>query len=368
MTLVVQALVVAAQLVVGAPEVSAPATPLKPVEVVVFSDFQCPFCAQFAQPLRELQTAGVDGVTMTVTFKHFPLPMHQRAQLAHQAAAAAAEQGRFWEMHDLLFANQRHAERGDLLEYATRLGLDVERFQRDIDSDRITQAIEADKSDGRQLRVGGTPTYYVNGREFSGTTSLAELKRIVLAEHVRARALDDVDDASMSRGPVDAPVTLEMFADLRSPVSRPALDALNDLMHRYPSQVRLQFRHFPLAFHADAALAHEAAIIAARSGRFWEFAASLLGNQGAMREPQLVALASRIGLDAAAFAQALHDHVYAARVDADLQAGRKQGIRGSPAILVNGRRIDGVPSAQTLTEYVEAALAARRQTAELRKQ
>jgi protein-disulfide isomerase len=271
-------------------------------------------------------------------------------------------------MHDLLFANQQHAQRDDLVGYATRLGLDIERFRRDMDSDRIKATIESDKADGRQLHVNGTPTFYVNGREYSGNTPLAELRRIVVAEQRRARALDDVDDASMSRGPVNAPVTLEMFVDLRSPVSRPAVDAVNELMGRYPSQVRLQFRHFPLAFHPYAALAHEAAVAAARSGRFWEFATSLLNQPGSLREPELVALAGRIGLDETVVARALHDHLYAPRVDADLQAGLKKGIRGSPAILVNGRRIDGVPTVQTLTECVEAALSARRQTAELRKQ
>jgi protein-disulfide isomerase len=255
-----------------------------------------------------------------------------------------------------------------LLGYAARLGLDLERFERDMDSGRIKQAIEADKADGRQLRVGGTPTFYVNGREYSGNTSLPELKRIVLAEQRRARTLDDVDEASMSRGPVDAAVTVELFADLRSTVSRPALDAITTLMQRYPSQVRLQFRHFPLAFHPDAALAHEAAIAAAKSGRFWEFAALLLDRAGAMREHDLIALAARVGVDEAAFARALHERMYTARVDADRQAALKKGVRGSPAILVNGRRIDGVPTAQMLTEYVEAALAASPQTAELRKQ
>jgi protein-disulfide isomerase len=236
-----------------------------------------------------------------------------------------------------------------------------------MDRDRIKQVIEADKADGRHLRVNGTPTFYVNGREFSGNTSLADLKRILVAEQRRVGTLDDVDDTSMSRGPANAPVTLELFVDLRSPVSRPALDAVDDLMQRYPTQVRLQFRHFPLAFHPYAALAHEAAITAARSGRFWEFTASLLDRPGSLREADLAALAGRIGLDETAFAQALHDHVYAPRVDADLQMGLKKGIRGSPAILLNGWRIDGVPSARTLTEYVEAALS-RRQTAELRKQ
>ena len=160
MTIAVQALLVAAQLLVGSPEVSAPAA-LKTVDVVVFSDFQCPFCALFSRPLRELQTTGADGVAVAVTFKNYPLPMHARAQLAHQAALAAAEQGQFWEMHDLLFANQQHAQRDDLVGYAARLGLDVERFRRDLDSDRIKDTIESDKADGRQLHVNGTPTFYV---------------------------------------------------------------------------------------------------------------------------------------------------------------------------------------------------------------
>src|SRR5213593_516254 len=69
------------------------------VEIVLFSDFQCPFCKQFSEPFRELQTKGVDGVQTTVQFKNFPLSIHSKAQLAHQAALAAKEQGKFWEMH-----------------------------------------------------------------------------------------------------------------------------------------------------------------------------------------------------------------------------------------------------------------------------
>src|SRR4051812_45256214 len=76
------------------------------VTVEVFSDFQCPFCGQFAAPVRELESKGVEGITMEVTFRHFPLSFHADAQLAHQAAVAAGNQGKFWEMHDLMFANQ----------------------------------------------------------------------------------------------------------------------------------------------------------------------------------------------------------------------------------------------------------------------
>src|SRR5436305_326368 len=122
MMLALQTLLVAAQLASGAPDPSAIAPRPAPVEIVVFSDFQCPFCARFARPLRDVQAAGANGVPVTVTFKNFPLPMHARAPLAHQAALAAGEQGRFWEMHDLLFANQPRADRDDLIGYARRLG------------------------------------------------------------------------------------------------------------------------------------------------------------------------------------------------------------------------------------------------------
>jgi protein-disulfide isomerase len=329
------------------------------VEIVLFSDFQCPFCAQLAGPVRTLQTTPMDDVTVTITFKHFPLGIHPNAPLAHQAALAAAEQNKFWEMHDLLFANRQRAQRDDVLAYAAQLGLDLERFRKDLDSERIKQAIEADKAEGARRHVGGTPTFYVSGREYVGTRSLAQLKQIVEGEERRRRALAEIGDGALSRGPADAPVTIELFADLQSPVTRPAMAVLNAATERYRSEVRLQFRNFPLAFHPQAPLAHEAAMIAARGSRFWDFAAYLLDHQDSVGEPDLIALAGRIGLDEKPFAEALHDHRYAPRVDADVEDGDRRGIRGSPVIVVNGKRIDGVPSLQTLTEYIDAAVVAQ---------
>ena len=92
-------------------------------------------------------------------------------------------------------------------------------------------------------------------------------------------------------------VNPEFFADLESPVTRLAAVILDDVLKRYPSQLRLQFRNFPLSFHAQAALAHEAAMTAAREGRFWEFANYVLDHQDALREQDLIALAGRLGLD-----------------------------------------------------------------------
>ncbi len=328
-----------------------------PVEIILYSDFQCPFCQQFSGPFRDVQTKGIDGVQTKVQFKNFPLSIHSNAMLAHQAAMAAKEQGKFWEMHDLLFANQSAVLRDDLIGYAKKLGLDVPRFRRDMDSDRIKDMIKADVAEGEKRGVSGTPSFFINGKSYSGTRSLDQLKQLVLGDERRRVALAEVTDTLMSRGPQEAPVTVEFFADLQSPVSKPALDVIENLMRQYASKVRLQFRNFPLAFHPQAALAHEAAMTAARQGHFWEFAAFCLDHQDSLREQDLIAYAGRLGLDETRFAETLHQHRYSARVDADLESGSQRGIRGSPTVVVNGKKIDGVPSLETLTEYVEAELA-----------
>jgi protein-disulfide isomerase len=329
------------------------------VEIVLYSDFQCPFCALLAGPMRQLQASGVDGVDVVVRFKNFPLAMHPASPLAHQAALAAKQQGRFWEMHDLLFANQRKVTRDDLVGYARRLNLDVDRFQSDMGSEATKAAIAADEADGTRLNITGTPTYYINGRTYVGARSYDQLKALVTGETRRIRALADVTDSMLSLGPPDAAIVIELFADLESPVSPPALSVIDDVMRRHPGEVRLQFRNLPLSFHPGAAAAHEGAMAAAKAGRFWEFARGVLASPHPPGTADLVALAGRLGLDEAAFAQAVAQHRYAPRVDADLDLARKRGIRGSPALLVNGRRIDGAPTAAVLTQYVETELMAR---------
>jgi len=339
----------------AAAAVPQPAQPA-PVEIVVFSDFQCPYCALFAQPFRELQAAGVEGVRTTVTFKHFPLSIHPRAPLAHRASLAAGEQGKFWEMHDLLFANQQRIQRDDLVGYARQLGLDVARFSKTLDEERLQKVIDADLAEGERLRVSGTPTFFVNGQPYVGTKTYAQLKQLVDGEFRRARAIAEIGDDVTSRGPADAAVTIELYADLQSPVTGPATAVIDDVMRRYPGQIRLQFRNFPLAFHPQAALAHEAAMAAAREGRFWEFLRYALDHQDSLREQDLVALAGRLGMDVDRFTATMRERRYAPRVDADVRAAASKGIRGSPAIVVNGRRIDGVPNLRVLVDYVDSAL------------
>ncbi|HXJ44022.1 MAG TPA: DsbA family protein, partial [Bryobacteraceae bacterium] len=164
----------------------------------MFSDFQCPYCRQFAQPIRELMAQGVDGARTTVTFKNFPLGFHADAQLSAQAALAAKEQGKFWEMHDLIFSNQSAIKRDDLLGYAKKLGLDMARFAKDLDSERIKKAIASDLAEGQKVGVIGTPTFFLNGTEYSGTKSFDQLKQLIQTEHNRAQALAEIKDTFMS--------------------------------------------------------------------------------------------------------------------------------------------------------------------------
>lgn len=135
-----------------------------PVTLVVFSDFECPFCRQ-THPLLQQVLREHDGRVQLV-FKHYPLSMHERAVPAALAALAAHRQGKFWEMHDLLFENQDALTDGDLEGYARTLGLDLDRFRADVADAASLAAVEADKTLGRGLEVQGTPTVFVNGRRF----------------------------------------------------------------------------------------------------------------------------------------------------------------------------------------------------------
>src|SRR5215510_12497199 len=321
---------------IGVAQTTAPRPAPAPIEIVVFSDFQCPFCAHFATAVREVQSKGIEGVPTTIKFKHFPLSIHPAALLAHQAAVAAAEQGKFWEMHDLLFTHQADVSRENILLYAKTLGLNLERFKSTLDSERTRQLIEADRVEGEKLGIKGTPSFFINGNRYSGTRSLDQLRGLVTSEGRRLQALAEITDTLMSKGPADAPVTLEFFADLESPVTPPALNVLDQMLKKYPKTVRLQFRNFPLSFHPQAALAHEASMIAARYGHFWEFASYIIVHQDALKEQDLIVQAGQLGLDQKGFAETLQQHKYLPRVETDLIAGLNRGLRGSPVVFVNG--------------------------------
>lgn len=148
--------------------------PDAPVTVVVFSDFQCPFCSRAEATVRDLEAAYPGKIRYV--FKNQPLPFHQNARLAAKAALAAGEQGKFWEYHDALFTHQGELDRASLERHAEDLGLDLRRFRAALDDSRLDIAIEADITEAHRLEVRGTPAFFINGRSLQGAQPLAAFR------------------------------------------------------------------------------------------------------------------------------------------------------------------------------------------------
>ena len=145
--------------------------------IVEYGDFECPYCGQAEPVVRELLRNFVD---VRYVWRHLPLTdVHPHAQMAAEAAEAAAAQGALWEMHDLLLANQDALEPSDLIAYAARLGLDGERFERDL-RERTGAGRVAEDVEGADLSgVSGTPTFFINGRRHPGAYDIASLSAAV---------------------------------------------------------------------------------------------------------------------------------------------------------------------------------------------
>src|ERR671933_2026973 len=155
-----------------------------PVTVVEYGDFECPYCGQAEPAVRELLR---DFGDVRYVWRHLPLDdVHPRARLAAEAAEAAAAQGAFWEMHDLLLEHQDALGPRDLVGYAAQLGLDVERFTNDL-REHVGAARVADDVDSADLSgVSGTPTFFVDGRRHYGAYDVATLSAAVRAAGARA--------------------------------------------------------------------------------------------------------------------------------------------------------------------------------------
>lgn len=147
-----------------------------PTEIVVYSDFQCGFCKRAASELTRLHAKY--PARLEVRFKHYPLEYHEQATNAAHAAEAARLQGKFWEMHDLLFANAGNlGKEGIYAELAARIGLDVARFEKEFASPATKAHVAADRAEGDAIGVDGTPFFLVNKRPFYG--SYADLERLI---------------------------------------------------------------------------------------------------------------------------------------------------------------------------------------------
>jgi protein-disulfide isomerase len=151
-----------------------------PITVVLFSDFQCPFCSRVEPALVELEKAYPGKVR--IAWKNFPLSFHNNAKPAAEAALAANEQGKFWQMHEILFKNQQALSAADLEKYAKEIGLDMGKYKAAMDSHKFAAWVDNDMKQGASLGVEGTPAAFVNGQLVSGAQPVDAFKKIVDAE------------------------------------------------------------------------------------------------------------------------------------------------------------------------------------------
>ena len=145
-----------------------------PVTLVEYGDYECPYCGRMHPVVRELRERL--GDRLRFVFRHFPLDsVHPHARRAAEAAEAAAAQGRFWEMHDLLYENRENLDDESLGRYADELGLDVARFEDDLSERRHAPRVREDRFGGERSGVEGTPTFFVNGMRYEGSLELQAL-------------------------------------------------------------------------------------------------------------------------------------------------------------------------------------------------
>ena len=143
-------------------------------QLVVYGDFECPYTAAAMQSIGVLLESGPE---FQLVFRHFPLrSIHPHAEAAAVTSEAAARQGRFWEMHDVLFRNQRHLESADLRRYAERIDLNLARFDSDLVDPAVAARVERDVESGDRSGVDGTPSLFINGKRYRGPRDPAGLR------------------------------------------------------------------------------------------------------------------------------------------------------------------------------------------------
>jgi protein-disulfide isomerase len=343
--------------------------PQAPITIIEFSDLQCPFCASVTPTLRELMKQYPDQVRWV--FKNFPLDFHADSPLAHAAALAAERQGKFWEMHDLIFANQHNLKRDSLLAEARSLNLDMDRFTADLESADTKRQLEADKKEGQGLGVNGTPAFFINGTSLSGAMPIEQFQAAINnalvalgkpAEPVTLAVQPATvhKEPEISFGSPDSPITLAWFSDLQSGLSPRATLLVRKLIDSHPGQIRLVFKNRPLEIHPDAMLLHEAAIAANAQGKFWQMHDLIIANPQKASRQDMLAYAKRIGLDADLFQKDLDSEKYRSLIEADLQEAQRRAVLGSPVFFLNSARVDGLQNEKLYRDIIEDQLATKK--------
>jgi protein-disulfide isomerase len=358
LTLVTAWMSLTTTLVIAHPDHEASAPPaLTKVVALIFSDLHSAPCAEVNGLLDAL--AQSRHLSIQRIFKH--APSSTEAIAAHEAVLAAGAQGKFLEMHDLLFKQSKPAG-SLLLRLAESLGLDRERFETALDDRQFRNVVAKDIAEALGLGVKSTPTVFLNGTRFDGLDGLKSLLQgsappaAPAWDSLPAESLKLDLEGSPSFGSSDAPVTVIEFTDFRCGFCRIHSQVLSELVAAYPDKIRRVFKHYPLESQGPGLLPHLASMVAMSQARFWEMHQAIMSEALEPGQPDLHERAMSVGILSDVFQRGMVDPKLRAIVERDEAEGEALGIRATPTTFINGRRLVGRQSIATLKGYVNQIL------------
>ncbi len=375
------------------------------VTVIVFSDFQCPYCKRVSSTLDDLLRAYPSDVR--IVYRHLPLPFHRQAMPAALAAAAADRQGRFWAMHDLLFANASRLEelaKNDFQELARQLGLDLGQYLNDYNDPGLQRLVDDDIDVAGRFGATGTPSFFINGRKMSGARPFDDFADVIEEERTLAIRfgrqyqiprgqlyaamlqgwLDRGDQASPAiAGPSPSPkpaadhqrrtidltglprqpasgggaVTIVECGDFDDPFSKRASDTIREVLRRYPGRVAVYFAHDPLPMHKRAEPAARAAWAAQQQGNFWPMHDRMFAQQKKRDGGDLAQMARELGLDVGRFRRDMTSAAAEVEVRRQITLCQSLGVGGVPTFFFNGRLMSGAQPIERFVEVIDEELA-----------
>lgn len=381
-----------------------------PVTLVLFTDLQCPFCGRLHATLTQLRERYGEA-RLRIVYKHAPLPFHRQARGAAELAQAALQLGGFPAFDAFMgavFAAQPNLDDAALDAALTRAGVSPGAARQLVSAGAVSAKIDRDLALGERLGVRGVPASWINGRSLTGAQPLTAFTELVDAELVETAALarSGVPQRELSarrtalnaealeppprrpepegvaggvagglaeaesvwnvdvrgapaRGPSDALVTIVEFMDHQCPFCKKVEPTLEQLVARYPKELRLVVRLNPLPFHDRAVAAANFAYEARRQrGDEGFFAASraLFGAQSELQDETLWQLAKELGLNLKLVQQAVAQERHRATIEADQVIARGAEATGTPVFFINGRLLSGARPLEDFVSRVEAEL------------
>jgi len=375
---------------VGASPVDGPDTAA--ATIIVFSDFQCPFCKRVEETTAKVKEEYKDKVRFV--WKDQPLPFHPRAMpaavLAREARAQKGDKA-FWAAHKKLFESAPKLEDADLEAVGKDLGIDVAKYKDALAKNKYKEAIEVDMNLADDMNASGTPHFFINGIRLVGAQPFEKFKEVIdeqikKFDSIKAKgiAANKVYDEIMKEGKEPPPpemktvaapgadnpfkggksakVVIQEFSDFECPFCSRVTPTVKQIMETYGDKVKFVWRHKPLPFHKNAPLASEAAVEAQKQkgmDAFWKMHDKLFDNQknpGGIERPALEKYAEELGLDMGKFKAALDNRTHQKFVEADSKVADDAGISGTPAFVVNGYFISGAQPFPKFKKVIDRAL------------